>query len=92
MYITITGVNRYLGVESFKIGQYLTLKKEPDSSYDDESIRVENELGVKCGYVANSVCTVARGSHSAGYIYRDINDGDKCKVLFIIEDRIIAEV
>ena len=92
MYITITGIGRYLGVESFRPGQYLMLKKDLENPYDDEAIVVENQSGVKCGYVANSRYTVARGTHSAGYVYRDINDGDKAKVLFIIDENIIAEV
>lgn len=59
MFITITRVNDYLGVNSFKIDQELLLIKEPDNCYDDESIKVVTANDVKYGYVANSVCSVA---------------------------------
>lgn len=92
MFITIVGAEHYLGVESLTIGQELILIKEPDNKYDDESIKVETESGATCGHVANSVGTVARGSHSAGYIYNSIGDNQKCKVLFIMDEKVIAEV
>lgn len=92
MFITITGVEHYLGIESLTIGQELLLKKEPDNRYDDESIKVETESGATCGHVANSVDSVARGSHSAGYVYNSINDCQKCKIAFILEEKIIAEL
>ena len=92
MFITIVGAEYYLGTESLAIGQELNLKKDPDNRYDDESIKVETESGATCGHVANSVSTVARGSHSAGYIYNSINDNQKCKVAFILDERVIAEL
>ena len=92
MFITIVGAENYIGTESLVIGQELILKKEPDNRYDDESIKVTTDSGAACGHVANSVDTVARGSHSAGYIYNSIGDNQKCKVLFIIDERVIAEV
>lgn len=92
MFITIVGVEHYLGTESLAIGQELLLKKEPDNRYDEESIKVETKSGATCGHVANSVGTVARGSHSAGYIYNSIGDNQKCKVSFVINDSVIAEI
>lgn len=92
MFVTITGSEYYLGTDSYKIGQTLLLIKEPDNPYDDESIKVETESGAMCGHVANSVDSVARGSHSAGYIYNSINDNQKCKIAFILDERVIAEL
>lgn len=92
MYITITGSKHYLGVDSYKIGQELILKKDIGNIYDDEAIKVESETGVMCGYVANSVESVARGTHSAGYIYNTFSDGQKCKVSFVSDEKVIAEI
>lgn len=91
MFITIVGAERYLGIESLRVGQLLVLKKEPDNLYDDEAIRVETESGVKCGYVANSVDSVARGTHSAGYVYNSLNESQKCKVDFVINEKVVAK-
>lgn len=91
MYITITDVDKYLGIDSLKIGQELLLLKDLDNPYDDEAIKVITENGATCGYVANSVEDVARGSHSAGYIYNSIKNKHKCKVKFIIQDSAIVE-
>lgn len=92
MYITITRSNNYLGIESYIIGQELVLVKDKDNRYDDESILVKTTTDAKCGYVANSVNSVARGTHSAGYIYNMIKDDQKCLVSFIVEDKVIAEI
>lgn len=92
MFITIAGVEHYLGIEVLTIGQELLLKKEPNNRYDDESIKVETETGATCGHVANSVNTVARGTHSAGYVYNSVKEKQKCIVKFIIQDRAIAEI
>ena len=87
MFVTI-GTKHYLGVESLTIG----LIKEPNNKHDDESIKVETESGVTCGHVANSIDTVVGGSHSAGYIYNSMNDNQKCKIVFILDERAIAEL
>lgn len=92
MYITITGSMHYLGMQSYKIGQELTLIKDLDDCYDDESIKVLTDTGTTCGHVANSVHSVARGSHSAGYIYNLIKDNQKCIISFIIDDYVIAKI
>lgn len=92
MYITITRSNDYLGIESYTIGQELVLVKDIDNRYDDESILVKTTTDAKCGYVANSVNSVARGTHSAGYIYNLIKDNQKCLVTFVIEDKVIAKI
>ena len=90
--ITITGIEHYFGQEIFRPGQTLILKKDLDNSYDSEAIQAELETGVKVGYVANSIHTVARGSHSAGRIYEIINDRQPVKILCILYNCVIAEL
>ena len=92
MYITITGINQYMGSDSLKIGQKLLLYKDHDNVYDDESIVAKGETGTKYGYVANSVDSVARGSHSAGYIYTFFDEKAECTIRFIFENKAIAEI
>lgn len=91
-YITIAGIEHYMGIESMKINQEFFLKKDIENVYDDEAIEVINDKGCRYGYVANSVSTVARGTHSAGYIYENIKNNTKCVVRFILEGSCIAEV
>lgn len=92
MYVTITGSDMFMGIEAYKPGQKLILKKDIENPYDDESIKVESENGAHLGFVANSVESVARGTHSAGYIYNTFEDSTKCTVLFITQDKVIAEI
>lgn len=92
MYVTITGSEYYMGIESYKIGQLLLLKKDEENRYDDEAIKVETPSGALCGFVANSVDTVARGTHSSGYIYSLINDSKQCEVKFILNNSVIAKI
>lgn len=92
IYITITGADRFMGIEALKPNQCLKLVKDEDNDYDDESIRVVSETGATYGYVANSVYSVARGSHSAGYIYQTFDQEAQCKVLFVTNDIAIAQI
>ena len=92
MHITITGSRHYMGMEAYRIGDILSLKKDHDDHYDDEAIKVYSENGVIYGCVANSVDSVARGTHSAGYIYNSIKEEARCKILFVIDDSVIAEL
>ena len=92
MFITITCFEHYMGIESYKIDQELILKKDKNNSYDDEAIKVESENGATYGYVANSIDTVARGTHSAGYVYCSLKESQKCKVKFITQESVIAEL
>ena len=91
MYITIRDINDSLP-GTFRVGEAYILEKDPNNIYDDEAIKVKTKKGACLGYVANSSRTVARGTHSAGYIYRDVHDGTEAVVRFIGEDCIIAEV
>ena len=61
----------------------LTLKKDINNEFDDEAIIALNENNFKCGYVANSVSSVVRGTYSAGRIYDLIKENNTCKVKFI---------
>lgn len=91
-FITINHLDAFGGYEQYRVGETLTLIKDLDNPYDDEAILVKNQKGKICGYVANSVSTVARGTHSAGRIYDQIDNSVDCKILFITEDIIIAKV
>ncbi|MBQ6490387.1 MAG: hypothetical protein IJI75_14310 [Solobacterium sp.] len=91
-YFTITGTNYFLGMEVFRPGQKLKLMKDLRNGYDDEAIGIYSDTDVKYGYVANSVSTVARGTHSAGYLYRMFDFEAECTVLFILPTGIIASL
>ena len=92
IFITVNHLDNYGGSRNFRINDRLTLKKDTDNPYDDEAVAVYDRDSIKCGYVANSVYTVARGSQSAGRIYEKINDGDECIIRFITEDALISEL
>ena len=91
-YITITNIKEYIEIGMIKIGEILHLKKEPDNAYDMEAIMVENKNEIPIGHVANSVNSVAKGTHSAGYIYQSFKDSILCTVKFIYHDMIIAQL
>ena len=91
-YITITGLNYYFSMKPFKIGSFVTLKKEPDNDYDDEAIVVTAPLLGKVGYVANSVHTTAAGTMSAGRLYNEIPDECAAIVRFMTCSKVIARV
>ena len=50
IYITINHLDDYLPVMNLRVGDILTLKKEPDNLYDDEAIAVYTKENYKCGY------------------------------------------
>lgn len=91
-FITITNIKEYIEIGMIKIGEVLHLKKEPDNVYDMESIMVENKNEIPIGHVANSVSSVVKGTHSAGYIYQSFKDSILCTVKFIYRDMIIAQL
>lgn len=94
IYITINHLDDFMPVMNLKAGDILTLKKEPDNIYDDEAIAVYTHDDFKCGYVANSVNSVARGSVSAGRLYDKMRDDAKsiAKFIFVEYGIVIAEV
>jgi hypothetical protein len=91
-YVSIVGLNQYFGSNIFRIGQVLVLSKDYDNNYDDEAIQVEIENVGKVGYIANSTHTVARGCKSAGRIYDTFLDKTRAKVMFIMNNTVIAEI
>ncbi len=92
IYFTINGVNMFHGIKPFKIGSIVKLVKEPENDYDSEAIRVELRYAGPSGYVANSVKTVAKGTYSGGRLYDKILDTDYGRIIFILNDSLIAEV
>ncbi|MBR0462666.1 MAG: hypothetical protein IJJ00_08150 [Erysipelotrichaceae bacterium] len=92
IYITINHLDNYGGTKGFRVNDELFLKKDTDNPFDDEAVAVYNRHNVKCGYVANSVYSVARGTRSAGRIYDRIKDSQECIVRFITEDSLISEL
>ena len=92
IFITINHLDDFNATYTFKPGDVLILKKDPGNCYDDEAIAAYNKHGCKCGYVANSVSTVARGTYSAGRAYEIIKEEQKCVVRFITEEVLIGEL
>ncbi|MBE5781610.1 MAG: DNA-binding protein [Clostridiales bacterium] len=92
MYLSITGVNHYYGMEPFAIGRRFLCVKEPDNPYDDEAIRVVLPLKGVVGYVANSVYSRAKGTLSAGRIYPEVGDRFLVQVAFSTHSTVIAKV
>lgn len=91
-YITIVGISHYFGPESFRINQILFLEKDLDNTYDSEAIKVVSEVGVCMGYIANSIRTVAMGTHSAGRVYDSITSKQRIQVDFIVGNSVIARI
>lgn len=67
--LTVTGMRHYYGTGIFHVGDILRCGKEPDNVYDAEAIQVALPVCGKVGYIANSPCTVAKGTLSAGRAY-----------------------
>lgn len=91
-YITTTGMQYHFGIDAFKIGQKVYLEKDIENEYDSEAVRVMSECGNKLGHVANSVRTVAKGTHSAGWIGHMLTEKMQAKILFITGHSVIAEI
>lgn len=91
-FITINHTEEFGGTTHLRVGDKITLKKDHDNIYDDEAVVAYGKHGTKCGYVANSVSTVARGTYSAGRLYDKIDEEGNCVIRFILEDCLIAEI
>lgn len=91
-YITLTALGNYIDIKELAIGEELILEKDKENQYDDEAIKVLGTNHSKKGYVANSVHTKCKGTHSAGYIYNIFDDTFKCIVRFIYNKGAIAEI
>lgn len=91
-FITITGCDHYLGTKVLRLHQKVVLKKDLDNVYDGEAVAVYLDSGMKIGYVANSIYTVAKGTYSAGRIYDTFDQTCEGEVMFILGDCAIAQV
>ena len=91
-FITVNHLEEFGGLTRIRTGDKLILKKDPCNCYDDEAIAVYTVNGSKCGYVANSVHSVARGTNSAGRIYDKIKDDAECMVRFMTDEIIICQL
>ena len=94
IYVTINHLDDFESQLFLKTGDILILKKDRNNQYDDEAVAAYTKDNCKCGYVANSVHSVARGTHSAGRVYDLIEDEARCTVRFILaeEECLIAEL
>lgn len=92
IYITVNHLDDFNTIYTFKPYDVLNLKKDHNNCYDDEAITAYSKQNYKCGYVANSVCTVARGTYSAGRLFDKFEEEINCVVRFIAESFMICEV
>lgn len=92
VFVTITGIDYYLGKKPFKVGRKVRLVKEEENTYDAEAIRVELPYIDTIGYVANSTHTVYDGTLSAGRVYEKIGEKAVAQVMFITHSAVIAKV
>ena len=91
-FITINNFDLFDSTEFIRPGDQITLKKDHNNPYDDEAIIVMSSSGMKIGYVANSVSTVARGTYSAGRIYDQLDEESKGEIRFVLEEAAIAVI
>ena len=92
VFITITGIDYYLGKKPFKVGRKVRLVKEEENTHDAEAVRVELPYIDTIGYVANSTHTVYDGTLSAGRVYEKIGEKAVAQVMFITHSAVIAKV
>lgn len=94
IYITINHLDDFESQMFLKTGDVLVLKKDRKNTYDDEAIAAYTKDNYKCGYVANSVHSVARGTYSAGRVYDLFENEARCCVRFILPEEgcLIAEL
>lgn len=91
-YVTLTGLNYRFGVAPFRVGQKVTLIKEPENEFDHEAIRAELPGLGKVGYVANSARTVLGDCFSAGRMYDKIGDIVPAKVVYVLEHAVVCSI
>lgn len=91
-YLTITHIDDCAGSDMIRPGMRLKLKKDHRNPYDDEAIIVLMDHNIRAGYVANSTCTVCRGTHSAGYLQHLFEEETACTVCFAGADFAIAQL
>ncbi len=91
-FVTVTGINHYLGTKPFKVNRVVKLVKEQDNDFDTEAIRVDMPYLDTVGYVANSPYTVFEGTLSAGRLYDLMEEVAFAQVMFITPAGVIAKV
>ncbi|MBR3248743.1 helix-turn-helix transcriptional regulator [Candidatus Saccharibacteria bacterium] len=94
VYITLVDL---MGTGSaLKVGDYVVLRKDCGSEFDDETIRAYvdgvDEGGCQYAFVANSVRTVVRGTRSAGRIYDKFDVAARAQIMFTYKSLAIARV
>lgn len=92
IYLTVTHLENAPLKLHLRPGQYLTLKKDHDNPYDDEAVAVYTHRQLLCGYLANSVHSVARGTCSAGRVYDRIGEEAEVLIRFMPEESLIVEL
>lgn len=90
--VTLTGTGFYYGSDFLEPGMKVTLKKEPDNTYDNEAILVQMKGLGKIGYVANSHKTVRGECFSAGRVYDKIDETAKAKVVLAFPGGAILKI
>lgn len=65
--VTVTGLQHNGAKNVLKVGDFVTLRAE-ENEHDIEAVFVEKQKIGLVGFVANSVDTRYKGTHSAGYI------------------------
>ena len=92
IYVTVTHLEEFCCLSGFRPKERLIIAKDRDNIYDDEALLVMKENGFKCGYVANSCRTAARGTFSAGRLYDRFDEKIEAEVCFVFPDTLIARV
>lgn len=66
--------------------------KEPDNAFDSEAIKVVIKGIGTVGYIGNSPYTTAKGTMSAGRIYKKVKKKFIVEVMFITSSKVICRV
>ena len=91
-FVTVTGLDHYLGKKPFKVGRIVKLVKDTNNEYDCDAIAVKLPYIGRIGYVANSTCTVFQGTYSASRLYDKIGDSALAEVTIITHSSVIARI
>jgi hypothetical protein len=92
LFVTITGMQHYMGKTVLKPGVLVLLVKEPDNDYDDNAIRVDLVPAGCVGYVANSPHTVIEGTMSTNRVYDSMARACFARVMFAKGGFIVARL
>ena len=92
IYATVNHLEDYGCEYRFRPGQTVFLRRDENNPYDDEAVSVHDDSGNKCGYVANSVSTVARGTFSAGRLLGMIRGEREARIEFILDGVLIVKL